>query len=736
MSSTAPQPALLFSFNGSNVESITGLSPFSSTLNTSTQFAPTYVTGLYGQAIYFNNSTYTGGTLNCYVNYQLTSLNLTSNNLSISLWINFALIPWATTVQDLFLMIDSTTTYYTLSVNSGVSALQFDALGTQRTTIGGPANLVTGQWVHTAIVFSNVGMTASNTAMTYYVNSIQQGVTSNVVRAGTSVMTTLYLASSGSNRPFWGSLQDLRIYNTALSAPQILGIYQSQGIPPRVALTRSPGILPTPVYLWPFQNSTIDVIQNKDTSSSNVNGAYNSSTNPNQFYPYYDTLTQRAWPSSLRLFNSNTAPAVSNTLTYSTLSGLPVDTTGNAVTVSFWFKWITAFTSGFSYILKILFTGAGVVALDTDGGFLFLNGGNISGTTFTAGRTTLQVSTPEKWYHVTLMFTAAQILVYGNGAFVGSGIGSFSNPLTVQGGTSNIITSITLGTTFISTNFSSVEFADLRIYKSALNSSQIQAIYTSGGISLPGGLVQPTYNWPFNGSTIDVIQGKDFATSNVSGTMNVNPYPFYDTTGQKAGNGSIAFYNPSGNASNALIYNVSFPIDQSNACTYSFWFKWIAVNSGSFFKLYSAGGGGMGGFQINSNNLQLGFNSIPGSSIPGVNPTFNISSPGVWYHVAVVATSSWQIVYGNGNLIGTSAYSLPLNIQSTANTIAAIHLSCPNGISNPTNSTSNEIADLRFYNQALNSQQIQGIYLSGGARPNMALTQTSRSGTSTTMNSG
>jgi hypothetical protein len=319
------------------------------------------------------------------------------------------------------------------------------------------------------------------------------------------------------------------------------------------------------------------------------------------------------------------------------------------------------------------------------------------------------------------VFTAAQVLVYGNGAFVGNGIGSFSPPLTVQGGTSNIINTVTLGTVGPA-GFASVEFGDLRIYNSALSSAQIQTIYNFGGNLYGGNLVQPTYMWPFNGSTIDVIQGKDFGTSNVSGTLNVRPYTFYDTTGQKAGNSSIVFNNPTGFASNALIYNVSFPIDQSNACTYSFWFKWITFG-GALFKVYTSTGGPMGTIQTSGNNLNMVFGTIAGSSILGITTTFNISSLSVWYHVAVVATSLGQTVYGNGNLLGTSLYTTPLNIQQTANTIGSISLSCVNGLgSNPTLATSNEIADLRFYNTALSASQIQTIYQSGGASPMVNIT--------------
>jgi hypothetical protein len=132
----------------------------------------------------------------------------------------------------------------------------------------------------------------------------------------------------------------------------------------------------------------------------------------------------------------------------------------------------------------------------------------------------------------------------------------------------------------------------------------------------------------------------------------------------------------------------------------------------------------MGAIQQYNGLLQLIFSgaSIPGTTISQINTNFNISSTGVWYHIAVVVTSSGMQVYGNGTLIGTNTYNPPLSIQSTSNTIASFNLSC-NGVTNPTFGTgSNELADLRIYNTALNSSQILGIYNSGGVSPSSNFT--------------
>jgi len=461
--------------------------------------------------------------------------------------------------------------------------------------------------------------------------------------------------------------------------------------------------------LWSFENSLREIITGAlpnstiGTSISYTNGKYGQ--------------------------GFNMIPTTSNGFIYYTsdnIPWIPLFPYAQGLTTSIWINYTVPGTSG--WIMDLSTYNGGAVFRDriritisstpainlnigaTTGGFSY----NVPGS----GQTGV-------WYHYAFVINISSglIISYLNGVQTNSTAvpSSWSSDIQYYGG--NIGVGCRVNGSDPATT---ATIDDLRIYNTALTDAQIYGIYQSQGIPptltivpTSGNLPSPTYAWPFNGSTIDVIQGKDYATSNVSGTLGVRPYPFYDTTGQKAGNSSIFFNNPTSQlASNALIYNnISFPIDQSNACTYSFWFKWITFG-GALFKVYTSTGGGMGTIQTSGNNLNMTFGSIAGSSILPFTTTFNISSLSVWYHVAVVATSLGQTVYGNGNLSGTSLYTTPLNIQSFANIIGAFNLSCVNGLGgNPTLATSNEIADLRFYNTALSASQIQTIYQSGGASP-------------------
>jgi len=234
---SSPRPTLLWSFNGSNVDSINNLSPSFSSINGATTYAPTYLAGLYGrQAIYFNNSTFVS-TANCSVRYSLSTYNLTSNNLTFTVWTNFSAIPASFGLQYAIQMSDSGN--YILQVPSNTIQVVAQAI-----IISGPV-ISAGSWVHSAVILSNVGMTSSNTSVTYLVNGIVRGTTSNVVRSDTINIGNMYISiSNGGNRPMWGLMQDLRIFNTALTPAQILSIYNESGSP--MALQAS--LVGTPLF--------------------------------------------------------------------------------------------------------------------------------------------------------------------------------------------------------------------------------------------------------------------------------------------------------------------------------------------------------------------------------------------------------------------------------------------------------------------------------------------------------
>jgi hypothetical protein len=249
LTSSAPQPSLAWQFESSNVDSVVGLAPSSSTIDGSLTSAPTYVSGKYGQAVYFNNqnASFTGNA-NSYIRYNLTTFGFSSNSATVSCWINPSYtFPLASGNNPFYLnlLTGTTTAYYSFQSNAD-SNVSF-VTGTSPTiTIKNPAQ--TGVWNHYCAVFSNVGTTgASNTASYFYVNGTLVGSGNTSSQAFGSLNLGAFNNASA-NKPAWCSIDDLRLFNTALSAAQVQSIYNAQGMPSRCAFSNVIGS--SKVQMW------------------------------------------------------------------------------------------------------------------------------------------------------------------------------------------------------------------------------------------------------------------------------------------------------------------------------------------------------------------------------------------------------------------------------------------------------------------------------------------------------
>ena len=268
MSAQPPQPNLAWQFESSNVDYVTGVSPSNSTfVPTSIQVAPTYVSGKYGKGIYFNNQNsigLSGGVANSFVWYSGSNfVNFNSNNFTICFWVNpYFSIPAPTGNQIWVNISDSQCTYqFGLNTNTSTTRPFLYINASPPPSLTNPTSpLVTGTWSHQCATFSNVGMTGSNTYVNYYFNGALQA-SSNVGKSGTSTFVNgLQIGSAlGNGAGAWVSIDDLRVYNTALSAAQVQTIYAAQGMPNQMSLTSSAGT-PQPSLAWQFESSNVDYV--------------------------------------------------------------------------------------------------------------------------------------------------------------------------------------------------------------------------------------------------------------------------------------------------------------------------------------------------------------------------------------------------------------------------------------------------------------------------------------------
>jgi hypothetical protein len=130
-------------------------------------------------------------------------------------------------------------TYLNLSIN-GSSHLEMYAQSPPGK--GGAVGPVDTFGVFTINAWNHVSVTLKNGVGTAYMNGSLAPYQNFNFASGSFTSNTFVLCGDGQYSYFPTSggssceVQDLRVYNTALTATQIQGIYQSQGIPPRASL--------------------------------------------------------------------------------------------------------------------------------------------------------------------------------------------------------------------------------------------------------------------------------------------------------------------------------------------------------------------------------------------------------------------------------------------------------------------------------------------------------------------
>ena len=201
--------------------------------------APTYVNGVYRKAISFNNTLAPSGSpANSYVTYDVSDLNLTSNSGAMSLWLNSGLTyPINSGCNPYYINLQGTT-YYSLQTETAFrSNISFHTGSSPSVVIGTAAQ--TGVWNHYCAVFSNVGTNgASNTASYYYLNG-------SLVGSGNTLSQAFTTLSLGAPTSFLNgalcSIDDVRLFNAALTDAQVYAIYAARGMPRQMAMTNTIG---------------------------------------------------------------------------------------------------------------------------------------------------------------------------------------------------------------------------------------------------------------------------------------------------------------------------------------------------------------------------------------------------------------------------------------------------------------------------------------------------------------
>jgi hypothetical protein len=460
------------------------------------QFVTYNPTGKYNTSLVLNNNPALNGS-NVYSVYPVL-LNST-NTFSVSFWtkvttlkpngLNYAVMVGfrGTPVSNA-----SATNYFDLFQNANNGSLGFygqngDIIpSSYQPFIGSSTTPAVGTWYHMAWV-------VNSTNFTLYVNGVQTGATPVVGNAFT--VTNMYLATTSqylSGQSFSGELDDLLIYNTALTSTQVQSVYSSQGAP---APSRA---MPLPKLAWDFNGTTAPYIGT--VSSTAVNGSITYGTGK-----YAQDIIMNG----------------TSNIVYNIYDQIVLDT---GFTIAFWLKPLNVTTAGWIYDISATNFGDRLYAsIQTNGylSFVYLGFAFYSPYPLSVGT----------WYHITVTLVAGMMTLYWNGTYSAQSAQSTTGVILAN----KLSIAALVGGQGPNIN---AEYDDLRIFDRALTSAQVQSIYNQQGVPGRGvqtkSPIQPGYVYaPLHNSTIIgtsspwVVnsQNPDPTTSGITGTDNWNTDP-------------------------------------------------------------------------------------------------------------------------------------------------------------------------------------------------------------------
>jgi hypothetical protein len=239
------------------------------------------------------------------------------------------------------------------------------------------------------------------------------------------------------------------------------------------------------------------------------------------------------------------------------------------------------------------------------------------------------------------------------------------------------------------------ELDDLRIYNTALTAAQVQSVYSSQGAPAPSrAMPLPKLAWDFNGTTTDYVSG---LTGTVTGTES------YGTGINKQG---IVIANPSGTAVNYVKWNIGNQVYINNGFTYSVWVNFTDLSLLSTSPVIMAIRGSVYtstiAYRLNAGGAILSlYWQDPSTYKDIIGPVVTANK---WYNFSTVFINGNVSLYVNGVTVGTSTYDPYYNVAlNTSITVGSF--------TNPgTPFIGGVIDDLRIFDRALTSAQVQSIY--------------------------
>ncbi len=549
-------------------------------------------------------------------------------------------------------------------------------------------NITQNTWQHVVMTWSKSGTTYT---VKLYLNNVLQG-SGTWVGATTPNIGHFHFGNSGDypDNYFLGKVDDVRVYNYAMTPAQISIIYKV-GTPATTIghsnnVTLSTGL----VGYWPFDGNTTNWATGRtsDLSSNGVNGSLVGLSTT--------TSSVAGKIGGALKFSSATAQEVS-------LGTTPANLTfaySQPFSISLWAK--PSATVGSGVFNRMVSTSATsnkfeYFVMANNNAFSFNVGKNgigdasVAGSTFTLGQ----------WYHLVGVYNGTNINFYINGVSVGTAaytFGALSNPdgiLSIGGGGA-------AGNTFDGS------IDDVRIYNRALSASEVAQLYTNGGGVIAHSNTVANSNgllgyWTFDGPKINWVTG---AITDSSGQGNTGSLVSMSTSTSpvagKVGQG-LKFNGSTSYVSTPLTYNWN-----ANNWSIGLWASSISCPN-SFCGLVGDrfGTGASNWFTFGSSGNFTGNIVVEIGPAPGavtIDSGYNPVGKG-WQYYTVTKSGTTITIYKNGVSLASGSTS-GKNIGDTTNSVRIGNWFSSNQIWN------GSIDDVRIYNRALSAGEVAQLFSS------------------------
>jgi hypothetical protein len=534
---------------------------------------PAWTSGKLGYGLTFNNSP-------SYVSVADAS-SLEPAAITVAAWVNPSSLPdWATVAMKT--TSDSWNDGFGLAHYQGGNGINFFINNYSTNEASGTLSLNTWSYVVGTYDGSNIklyinGVLVSSAAYSTLINN-----SSNVLRIGSGTNNT------GAAYPWIGALDEVRIYNRALTATEVAGLYQS-GLA-KINVSQSPGTLANGLVGW-WTMDGADTVWSSATAGSEMDRSGNGNTG---------TLTNMNRSTSPVLGKIGQALQFDGSSSYIATNRQSTNfISASTGSISVWVK-----PMGSSPSVSNAYNGLAVVS-DADGiphgtcwGDYGIFRANISSTdaiwaeNYDGSEEKIAIPYANNaWVHIVWVHSGGVLYAYKNGTLVSS----------VAAGNSLLSTCyLFIGTAGTSQYFNG-SIDDVRIYNRALSASEVQQLYNLGAgthvntssanlqqsSSLANGLVG---YWTFDGPTISGTTVKDLSGQGNNGTNN-GAMPTIGKLGQALQfNGSSNYINL-GTGSQYNFPDTTFTVS-----------AWIRTSANSVWQVFAANnyaaGGGMECFNI------------------------------------------------------------------------------------------------------------------------------------------